>query len=171
MKRLNTPWDTNQPFEAFMYQVEDAMEYASAGQVPITKAMQVKIAYDLLFNTGVFNNKCKVWRRWPHIEQTWDNLKAEFALAHSDNHLVQQQTSQGAGYQGANLMMEGFVTETDLATAAAEDRAILKSLTNTNHDLLQQLAKKDTELNNLRSQMQNQQRGRGTSGKPWPDQK
>ena len=111
-----------------------------------------------MFSTGVFADACREWRRRPAAEHTWDTFKTHFALAHEDNRLIQQHTTQGGGFHQANNAMDAFVTETagafaNLATAAASDRDVLKTLTNTNNDLLQQLAAKDTELTKLRAQL------------------
>ena len=91
-------------------------------------------------------------------EHTWNHFKTHFALAHEDNRLVQQHTTQGKGYHQANNAMDAFVTDTaeafaNLAMAAASDRNVLKTLTNTNNDLLQQLAAKDSELTQLQAQL------------------
>ena len=64
-KRLRAPYDKNQPFETLIDQVENAVEYASAGDTPYTPAQVIGIAFQLVFQTGIFNDNCKLWRRQP----------------------------------------------------------------------------------------------------------
>ncbi len=156
--RFKKPWDPNSPYETLIEQMDDAVDFANAGGSPISAQQQINTAYTLLFNTGVFSDGCREWQRRPSIEHTWHNFKTHFALAHEDNRLVQQHTTQGGGFHQANNAMDAFVTDTaeafaNLATAAASDRDVLRTLTNTNNDLLKQLAAKDTELSQLRAQL------------------
>ena len=48
-KRLRAPYDSNQPFETLINQVENAVDYASAGDTPYTPAQDVGIAFQLMF--------------------------------------------------------------------------------------------------------------------------
>jgi hypothetical protein len=156
--RFKTAWDPNSPFETLIEQIDDAVDFANAGGDPLSDQQQINTAYTLVFNTGVFSDACRKWRRKPLLNQTWDIFKTHFALAHEDNRLIQQHTTQGGGYHQANNAMDAFVTETaeafaNLATAAASDREILKTLTTTNNELLQQLTAQGNELTALRDQL------------------
>ena len=81
-KRLQTPYDSNQPFETMTNQVENAVDYASAGDTPYTPSQVVGIAFQLLFQTGIFNDDCNLWRRQPAYVNTWTHFKEFFATAH-----------------------------------------------------------------------------------------
>ena len=156
--RFKTAWDPNSPFETLIEQIDDAVDFATAGGDPFSNQQQINTAYTLVFNTGMFSDACREWRRQPILEQTWDNFKTHFALAHEDNRLLQQHTTQGGGYHQANNAMDSFVTETaeafaNLATAAASDREVLKTLTTTNNELLKKLTAKDNEIDKLRAQL------------------
>ena len=59
-KRLRTPYDRNQQFETLNNQVENAVDYASAGDTPYTLAQFVGIAFQLVLKTGLFNDDCKL---------------------------------------------------------------------------------------------------------------
>jgi hypothetical protein len=166
--RFKKPWDPNAPFETLIEQMDDAVDFANAGGIPISAPQLINTAYTLLFNTGAFADACREWRRRPAVDHTWDNFKIHFAIAHEDNRLVQQHTTQGGGYHTANNAMDSFVTDTaeafaNLATAAASDRDVLRTLTNTNNDLLQQLSAKDAEISKLRSQLGSTKPPRGHS--------
>ena len=64
-KRLCAPYNRNQPFETLIDQVENAVDYASAGDTPYTLAQVVGIAFQLVFQTGLLNDNCKLWQRQP----------------------------------------------------------------------------------------------------------
>jgi hypothetical protein len=167
--RFKKPWDPNSPYDTLIEQIDDAVDFANAGGSPISAQQQINTAYTLVFNTGVFSDACREWRKRPPAEHTWQNFQTHFAFAHEDNRLIQQHTTQGGGFHQANNAMDSFVTDTaeafaNLATAAASDRDVLRTLTNTNNDLLQQLAAKDTELNQLRAQLHSHKPSHTPSG-------
>ena len=58
--RLRTPYDANRPIENLTDQIENAVEYASAGQTPYTPEQVVAVAYQLVFKTGLFLDNCKI---------------------------------------------------------------------------------------------------------------
>jgi hypothetical protein len=58
--RLTAPWDPTTPFEHLIDQVEDTMELADAGNQPFFSPNQVvNTTYTLVFNTGLYFDKCK----------------------------------------------------------------------------------------------------------------
>ena len=65
---MNAPYDPNEPFEVLIDQIEDAIDYAAAGNMPYTPTQIVNTAYNLLFDTGVFADECKEWRKRPAAE-------------------------------------------------------------------------------------------------------
>ena len=60
-KRLRAPYDSNQPFETLIDQIENAVDYASAGDMPYTPSQVIGISFQLVFQTGLFNDDCKLW--------------------------------------------------------------------------------------------------------------
>ena len=81
-KRLRAPYDSNQLFETLTNQVENAVDYASAGDKPYTPAQVVGISFQIVLQTGIFNDDCKLWRRQPADVKTWTHFKEFFATAH-----------------------------------------------------------------------------------------
>ena len=81
-QRMNAPYNPNKPFEVLIDQIEDAIDYAAVGNMPYTPTQIVNAAYNLLFDTGVFADECKEWRKRLAAEQTWENLKTAFIQAH-----------------------------------------------------------------------------------------
>ena len=59
-KRLRAPYNSNQLFETLINQVENAVYYASARDTPYTPAQVVGIAFQPSFQTGLFNDNCKL---------------------------------------------------------------------------------------------------------------
>ena len=79
---LRAPYDANQPIETIIDQVKTAVEYAAADNTPYSPAQVVDTAYQLVFQTDLFNNNCKVWKRQEAAYKTWANFKADFSTAH-----------------------------------------------------------------------------------------
>ena len=167
--------DISLPFEAFVTQIDEAVEYASAGETPYTAAQIVANSYNLVFQTGLFPEACREWRKRPPAEHTWLNFKTDFAEAHRDYRLSVSST-QAQGYHGANAITENFLSDTadafaNLATATTADRTMLAELSKSNTELLKQLSTKDTTIARLQAQLQQQRSnrtpgaGRGTGSK------
>ena len=70
-KKLRAPYDSYQPFKTLIDQVENAVDYASTGDTPYTPAQVVGIAFQLVFQTSLFNDNCKLWQRQPADVKTW----------------------------------------------------------------------------------------------------
>ena len=51
---MKKSYNPNLPIDNLFEQVNDAVEYAAAGNTPYTLLQIVTIAYQLVFNTGVF---------------------------------------------------------------------------------------------------------------------
>jgi hypothetical protein len=135
--RLRTGYDPNQPIEALIDQVEDAVSLAAAANTPYTAGQIVSIAYTHVFATGMFPEACREWRRRPLQEQTWVNFKTDFAIAHQEYR--ESQTTNQAGYHNANAAMElqqdTAMAIANLATATAADRSTVTALCATNAQL------------------------------------
>ena len=59
-KRLRATYNSNQPFETLIEKVENVVDYAPSGNMPYTPAQVIGIACQLVFQTGLFNDDCKV---------------------------------------------------------------------------------------------------------------
>ena len=99
--RLRAPYDSNQPFETLIDQVENAVDYASAGDTPYTPSQVVAITFQLLFQTRIFNDDCKLWRRQPANDKTWTRFKEFFATSHQEWR-ESHTTIAGAVFQSSN---------------------------------------------------------------------
>ena len=100
-KRLRAPYDSNQPFKTLIDQVENAVDYASAGETPYTPDQVVGIAFQLVLQTVILNDDCKLWQRQPADVKTWTHFKECFATAHQEWR-ESQTTTDGAVFQLGN---------------------------------------------------------------------
>jgi hypothetical protein len=174
--RFKTAYDPSEPIETLYSQLEDAMDYADAGDNAYTANQVVSNAYTLVFNTGMFPEACRDWRKLPAIDKTWATFKIDFAEAYRDFRLSQA-TTQTNGFHSANNAMDSFVTDTadafaNLATATASDRKLMADLAASNQTLLAQLASKDTDISKLQAQLATcntrTPAGRDTPSRPRP---
>ena len=118
-ERMKEQWDSNQPFETLIDQIEDAVELAEAGNQAFTPAQVLTTSYNLVYNTGLFFEDCKTWNRKPALTRTWENFKLHFLEAQQSLRL-QQQTAQQAGFHGANqATVENQLIHEETATALA----------------------------------------------------
>jgi hypothetical protein len=80
-KRLNTPYDPNQPIETLFQQIQDARAFGVAGGQPYGAAMIVNVAYTLVFNTGLFSDAFRAWQSRAIASKTWAQFKMHSSLA------------------------------------------------------------------------------------------
>jgi hypothetical protein len=144
---FKTAYDPNLPIETLFDQIENAVNYAAAGNTPYSPQQVVATAYQLLFATGMFPDECKVWKRRDPAYKTWDHFKRDFALSHREFREARV-TSAGAGYQSANVAYEQDTIDAiaNLATATAHDRQTVSTLSATNSSLTQELATVNRKL-------------------------
>jgi hypothetical protein len=53
-RNMKQPCDVNQPIKVMYQQIEEAIEFAAAGQAPYSPEQVLNIAYQLVFRTGIF---------------------------------------------------------------------------------------------------------------------
>ena len=63
--RMKKEYDPNLPIERIFQQIEDAVAYADHGNDPISAVTVTNRAYTLVFQTGIFVDDCKEWKRLP----------------------------------------------------------------------------------------------------------
>lgn len=155
-QRLKQDWDPNQPFEVLIDQIEDAVDFAAAGKTPYTTEQIVNSAYNIVFQTGLFQDECKAWRKKTPEEKTWAHFKVEFNVAHLDLR-ESQLTARTAGYGQANFAghteepednqaSDAFEAITQLANATTSDRETIAVLTKTNESLSKEIVEVNRKL-------------------------
>ena len=135
--KIRAPYNTNCPIKALIDQFESAVEYAAAGNTLHTPLQAGGITYQLVFQTGMLNDDCNMWKRREPADKTWTQFKKCFATAHQELR-ESQATSACAGYHAAN--------QSNLATTTASDHALVAMLTNTNSTLAAALMLSNSKL-------------------------
>jgi len=144
--RMNQPYDPNQPIEILFDQIDDAVDFAAAGNVPYTNRQIVIAAYNLVFDTGVFGDECKEWRKLEPANKTWAQFKRMFTVAHQDLQ-ESRATARTTGYaNNATQEVEALEAITQLANATTADRSTIASLT-------QQVQRLQEENSNLQAKL------------------
>jgi hypothetical protein len=148
---MKADYDVNLPIESFFRQIEMAIDYASAGNTPYTPAQVLTIAYQIIFQTGIFADDCRNWKRQPVAYKTWPQFKIDFTRAHQEYRESQVTTPHAAGFLAEEFAPIDSQQETidaiaNLATATAADRTAVANLTTTVADLTTALGKSNTKL-------------------------
>jgi hypothetical protein len=151
-KKMLEPWNPSTPLATLITQIEDCVEYASSGAQPYTATQILNTAFNIIFDTGLFFDECEKWEDKDPADQTWANFKLHFLRANKQLR-KRQQTTQEAGYHGANSVQQTKDTQileetaealANLATASNADRSAFTTLTNTVADLTKQLKEQQT---------------------------
>ena len=142
-------------YEALIDQFEGAVEYNEAGKTPYTPLKVVGIAYQLIFNTGMFNDDCKLWKQQDPDNNTRTEFNFFFATANQELR-KSQATTAGSGYHAANYVdhqaanrvyrQETINTIANLDTATVSDRASVVTVTVTNSNLASALTLSNSKL-------------------------
>ena len=135
--KMRATWDHNSPFDCLIKQVEDSQDYADDRGQPYTAEQLLRIAYTLVFKTGLYFEDCKAWNACPAAARTWDNFKTNFQNAQC---LLcnQMRTPKQAGFH-SNLAQHQPLPATqppaeyqealiNLASSPAADRKLLTKL-------------------------------------------
>ena len=76
---MSKPCGPNEPFEALIQQIQDAMDYTDHGGAPFTQEQILNTAYNLVYQAGVFVDDCKDWRnRRAPLAKDWPEFKRFF---------------------------------------------------------------------------------------------
>ena len=67
--KMRALWDPNSPFDCLVQQLEDGQDYTHDGGQPYTAAQLLRIAYTLVFKTGLYFEDCKAWNAKPNNEK------------------------------------------------------------------------------------------------------
>jgi len=144
-ENMKKPYDPHLPIENLFDQIENAKDLANAAGAPYADNQLLNTAYNLVFQSNVFKDTCRDWRRLQSAQKTWPTFKTIFTEAHQDfrDTTIQGQTpyhSANAASQYDTLPTEATTALANLAAATATDRAALAALTSTNEHLSKQLS-------------------------------
>ena len=140
---MTSDYDAATPIETMFDQVEDAIDLAAAANVPYSPAQIVNIGYSLMFNTGLFPDAMRDWRKRIPVDKTWANFKIDMAEAHQELR-ESQVTSNQAGFHNANNVKEFAESTTEvlekLSESTDENKQQMNNITAQNTRLSTDLA-------------------------------
>jgi len=106
--RMTAQWNPPTPIEDLYLQLRDGREFATEGNETIDDSQLLRLCYDNISNTGLFNDALKIWRQKPENAKTYTLFCTYMTTEHEDR-MRNQTTSQGAGY--ANNITETMITD------------------------------------------------------------
>lgn len=98
--RMATPWHPPTPIDKLFTQLDDGVRFATAGNDTPSKPSVVRLGYNLVHATGLFEVPCRDWRAKTEADKTLTNFITHFRAADQDRRLTT--TTSSAGYHGAN---------------------------------------------------------------------
>jgi len=119
---MQTPWHPTTPIETLFQQIDDGIEYALAGESPIDDPTAVRIIYQIIFATGLFELPCRDWRARPKADNTLSNFKTFFTKANNDRFA----TTSSVGYHNANAAVT--LNDTFIAQLIAANKSLQKTV-------------------------------------------
>ena len=88
---MNQPYNTTPLIEYLYKQIGQARDVAISTNAPYNEAQILNVAYNLVFNTHVFLEICREWRRLPLARKTCERFKTIFTEAHKDYMMLQNE--------------------------------------------------------------------------------
>lgn len=106
--RMTAQWNPPTPIEDLYLQLRDGREFATEGNETIDDSQLLRLCYDNISNTGLFNDALKVWRQKPDNAKTYALFCTYMTTEHEDR-MRNQTTNQGAGF--ANNITTTTITD------------------------------------------------------------
>lgn len=125
--RMHKPWHPPTPIEDLFDQLADATTFAIAGNAAIGNTNVIRVGYNLIAATGLFDLACRDWRAKPDAAKDMPSFRAHFRAANDDRTV----TTGSAGYHTA--------TGANAASTVAPTTALSMALncSSTEHQLSQ----------------------------------
>ena len=98
--RMHTPWHPPTPIDKLFTQLDDGVRFATAGNDTPSAPSVVRLGYNLILATGLFDVPCRDWRAKPEADKTLTAFITHFRAADQDRRLTA--TTSTAGFHGAN---------------------------------------------------------------------
>ena len=74
-KRLNVPFNPDEPIALYFQKLEDEQQISDYGGVPVSQEQLLQTALYAFYSAEVFIDACKRWEDNAQAEKTWANLK------------------------------------------------------------------------------------------------
>ena len=139
-KQMDDPYNPSEPIDNYFKRIDNAVQFASNGDIPFTQKQIMQTAYHAIFATGLYVDACKIWRNKPEHNKTWTALKTYFAQEYHDLREHNRITAHQTGYHSentaelhsANVTMGITDALDNLALATTNNRTIIAQLTEAN---------------------------------------
>ena len=136
-KHINAPYHPSIEIESDLNQVEDAIEFAEAGNSPFSTTQITTKAFIQFFSTGLFRDEYKAWNHLVTPSRTWAMFDLIFTEVARDLREIYALT-YNTGY--VNKVAQELMDQTTLAfitldTATAEDMQTVANVTTVNEIL------------------------------------
>jgi len=98
--KMTAQWNPPTPIEDLFLQLHEGQLFATEGLETIDDSQLLRLCYDNVNKTGLFNDALKIWRNKP--VKTYALFKTYMTQEHDDR-MKNQTTSSGAGYAANNV--------------------------------------------------------------------
>jgi hypothetical protein len=96
---MQIPWSPSTPIEVLFTQLDDGIAYATAGDETLSETQVIRIGYNIVEATGLFELPCRDWWLKARADKTMQTFKTHFS--HADVDRASRATTGTAGFQGA----------------------------------------------------------------------
>ena len=72
--RMRAPWNPPTPIETLFEQLTQGKKFAEKGGETIPDSTLIKLGFQNIQKTGLFDKPCEKWRKKPTTAQTWDDF-------------------------------------------------------------------------------------------------
>lgn len=172
---LRAPYDPATPIQQLFSRIEACVQLAKSAKAPYTDEHIVATAYNIIYQTNLYNSACCHWQEEDEDDTTWGDFKRYFTKAQK-NLRQSQATSQSAGYHAAN----SIVSDRDMATmdllaylakAQTSDRSAVSTISSSQEQLtialteeLNKISAQNSDIQALQSKMNQLTKGNNNSG-------
>ena len=120
---MTAPWNPPTSIEALFKQLKEGQEFVTEGKETIQDSQLMRLAYDNIKATGLFENQCRDWRKKSILLKTYDHLITYFTDCDTDRR-QNEATAASAGYS-ANAVRE--VVREEFTSMIADQEKLTQS--------------------------------------------
>ncbi len=102
--RMTAQWTPPTPIEVLFEQLKEGKEFATEGNEAVPDSQLMRLAYDNIKATGLFNEACRDWRKKPAADKDYENLIEHFTECDTDRR--QNEATTGSEGYSANAVRE-----------------------------------------------------------------
>jgi hypothetical protein len=85
---LASPWNLPTPIDKLFTQLDDGVRFATAGNEQPSTPTVIRLGYNIIHQTGLFEVPCRDWRSKPEATKTLANFILHFRAADQDRRLT-----------------------------------------------------------------------------------